>query len=112
MLSYTRLTFYEEFSVFWLRFFPQFCLNLPPGSGFRKPIECGSTVTIGAGIVDPIDYFSGFRSPKPCCFRYGFLEQYFDAKLGTGIFLVPVIASCGLAAQVEKSVCLLKNFEL
>jgi hypothetical protein len=28
MLSHTRLTFYTEFSVFWLRFFPQFWLIL------------------------------------------------------------------------------------
>jgi hypothetical protein len=28
MLSYTRLTFYDEFSIFWLRFFPQLWLIL------------------------------------------------------------------------------------
>jgi hypothetical protein len=49
MLSYTKLTLYDEFPVFWLRIFPQFWLILhlldpDPHSdcGSRKPIECGS----------------------------------------------------------------------
>jgi hypothetical protein len=50
LLSYTSLTSYDEFSVFWLRF-PLSLLILhlldpdphsEYGSGSRKPIECGS----------------------------------------------------------------------